>query len=128
MLCYVVDFTVFNVLRAILGEPILPKIVSTVTAATLAFIGNRFWTWRDRSRSGLAREYPIFFLANLVGLGGRLSLDQPQLAGRLLAGTHHERGRQHLRQRGQGGFGIIVPVLGVPAVRIPRCDDLRTVI
>jgi putative flippase GtrA len=65
---YVVDFTIFNILRAFLGEPIVPKIVSTVIAATLAFIGNRFWTWRDRTRSGLAREYPLFFGVNLVGL------------------------------------------------------------
>jgi putative flippase GtrA len=67
--CYLVDITVFNILRVALGEPILPKIISTVIATTLAFVGNRFWTWRDRSRSGLTREYPLFFGVNLVGLG-----------------------------------------------------------
>ena len=67
--CYLVDLTIFNVLRYVLGEPIAPKIISTVIAASLAFVGNRFWTWRDRTRSGLAREYPLFFLVNLVGLG-----------------------------------------------------------
>lgn len=67
--CYLVDIAVFNILRVALGEPIIPKIISTVIATTLAFIGNRFWTWRDRTRSGLAREYPLFFGVNLVGLG-----------------------------------------------------------
>lgn len=68
-LCYCIDIGLFNLLRGPLGEPILPKVISTVVAATAAFIGNRFWTWRHRERSGLAREYPLFFVANLVGLG-----------------------------------------------------------
>ena len=45
------------------------KVVSTVIAATVAFIGNRFWTWRDRARSGLHREYVLYFFFNAVGLG-----------------------------------------------------------
>jgi putative flippase GtrA len=67
--CYLVDISIFNLLRVALGEPIVPKIVSTVIATTLAFLGNRFWTWRDRGRSGLTREYPLFFGVNLIGLG-----------------------------------------------------------
>ena len=38
-------------------------------AATIAFIGNRFWTWRHRERSGLRREYLLYFFFNAVGLG-----------------------------------------------------------
>jgi putative flippase GtrA len=88
-ICYVVDISIFNLLRVILGEPIGPKIISTVIATTLAFLGNRFWTWKDRGHSGpspdgpirprarpsllgllgLTREYPLFFGVNLVGLG-----------------------------------------------------------
>jgi putative flippase GtrA len=37
-------------------------------AATAAFIGNRFWTWRDRERSGLRREYTLYFIFNAIGL------------------------------------------------------------
>jgi putative flippase GtrA len=66
--CYSIDIGIFNLLRVVMGEPIVPKIVSTVVAATVAFAGNRFWTWRHRPHSGLAREYPLFFGANLVGL------------------------------------------------------------
>lgn len=67
---FVVDFVLFNVLAAAGGvEPVTAKIVSTVAAATVAFLGNRFWTWRDRERSNPAREYALFFFFNAVGLG-----------------------------------------------------------
>lgn len=45
------------------------KIVAAVISATAAFIGNRFWTWRHRERSGLAREYGLYFFFNAAGLG-----------------------------------------------------------
>ena len=67
-ICYGIDFTIFNVLLATMHQPIVPKVISTLIATTAAFVGNRFWTWRHRSRSGLAREYPLFFGVNLVGL------------------------------------------------------------
>ena len=50
-------------------ETLTAKTVATVISATLAFIGNRFWTWRHRERSGLAREYGLYFFLNAVGLG-----------------------------------------------------------
>lgn len=65
---YVVDLGFYNLFLAPLGG-ILAKIVSTAIAATCAFIGNRFWTWRDRERSGLRREYLLYFFFNAVGLG-----------------------------------------------------------
>ena len=39
-----------------------------MVSATVAFLGNRFWTWRHRERSGIAREYSLYFLFNVVGL------------------------------------------------------------
>ena len=65
---YVIDLTFFNLFLGPLGG-IGAKIASTVIAATCAFIGNRFWTWRDRERSGLRREYLLYFFFNAVGLG-----------------------------------------------------------
>ena len=50
-------------------EVLLAKTLSTVVAATIAFVGNRFWTWRHRERSGLRREYLLYFFFNAVGLG-----------------------------------------------------------
>ncbi len=64
---YVVDVTLYNLLYHSFGY-FWAKAASTAVAATLAFLGNRFWTWRDRERSGLHREYLLYFGFNLVGL------------------------------------------------------------
>jgi putative flippase GtrA len=67
--CYVVDVAVFNVALVVWKIHWFPALVtSTVVAATLAFIGNRYWTWRDRERTALHREYGLYFGFNLVGL------------------------------------------------------------
>jgi putative flippase GtrA len=65
---YVVDVTVSNLLLASLG-PYWATLISMTVAATVAFVGNRYWTWRDRERTGLHREYLLYFLFNLIGLG-----------------------------------------------------------
>ena len=67
-LAYLVDLGFFNLFLNSFGS-IGAKVASTVIAATAAFIGNRFWTWRDRERSGLHREYLLYFFFNAVGLG-----------------------------------------------------------
>jgi putative flippase GtrA len=49
-------------------KPVTAKFIS-VTAATIAtYLGNRHWTWRHRERSGLHREYALFFILNGIGL------------------------------------------------------------
>jgi putative flippase GtrA len=68
-ICYGIDFAIFNFAEGALGWNWLPAIVvSTTVSASCAFIGNRYWTWRDASRTALHREYGLFFLFNLVGL------------------------------------------------------------
>jgi putative flippase GtrA len=67
---FIIDLTLFNVGREVLElETLTAKTLSTVVATTVAFTGNRFWTWRHRERSGLAREYGLYFFFNAVGLG-----------------------------------------------------------
>ena len=67
---FLVDFALFNYLTSVRGvEELTAKTISTVIAATVAFVGNRFWTWRHRERSNPAREYALFFFFNAVGLG-----------------------------------------------------------
>jgi putative flippase GtrA len=48
--------------------PLTSNTVATVVAATVAFAGNRYWTFRHRAASGLGREYFLFFVLNGVGL------------------------------------------------------------
>jgi putative flippase GtrA len=71
---FVVDVGTFNLLRyhggtgVLYEKPITAKIVSTVLATMVAYLGNRFWTFRHRDRVGYAREYLLFFVLNAVGL------------------------------------------------------------
>ncbi|MFC7548246.1 GtrA family protein [Plantactinospora sp. GCM10030261] len=67
---FVIDLALFNLLVYVLGvEQLAGKTIATVVAATVAFVGNRFWTWRHRERSSMAREYSLYFFFNAVGLG-----------------------------------------------------------
>jgi putative flippase GtrA len=66
---YVLDTTILNLALSAGVNPLLAKTLSTAVAATAAFLGNRYWTWRDRARSGLHREYTLYFVFNVVGLG-----------------------------------------------------------
>ncbi|MEV0715945.1 GtrA family protein [Asanoa sp. NPDC050611] len=69
-IAFLVDLLIFNLLISGAGTPpLVAKTISTVIAATLAFVGNRFWTWRHRERNGLHREYLLYFFFNAVGLG-----------------------------------------------------------
>jgi putative flippase GtrA len=67
--CYVVDVAIFNLCLVVWNIHWFSALVtSTVVAATLAFFGNRYWTWRDRERTALHREYGLYFGFNIVGL------------------------------------------------------------
>jgi putative flippase GtrA len=69
LFAYLVDSGIFAFMLAQDSEPLFAKTVSTVVSATVAFFGNRFWTWRHRARSSLTREYLLYFGFNAAGLG-----------------------------------------------------------
>lgn len=66
---FVVDAGGFNLLmdHGLNHKPLTAKAISMSVAATFAYFANRHWTWRDRTRSGLGREYLLFFVFNLIG-------------------------------------------------------------
>ncbi|GAA4931038.1 GtrA family protein [Actinoplanes utahensis] len=66
---FTVDLVLYTVLLRAGMETLLAKTVSTAVATTIAFLGNRFWTWRDGGHSNMARQYTMFFVLNLIGLG-----------------------------------------------------------
>jgi putative flippase GtrA len=67
---FLVDLALFNYLSSVRHvPPVAAKTISTIIAATLAFLGNRFWTWRHRQGANPARAYALFFFFNAVGLG-----------------------------------------------------------
>ena len=65
---FLVDLGLFNLLLHMTDKPLTSKTVSMVVATTISYAGNRHWTWRTRSRSGLRREYTLFLLLNGIGL------------------------------------------------------------
>jgi putative flippase GtrA len=67
---YVLDVGLFNLLLAegLQHKPLTAKTISTVVAATSSYFMNRHWTWRNRARSGLLREYGLFIVLSGVAL------------------------------------------------------------
>jgi putative flippase GtrA len=67
----IVNFTVFNalVLTVFRDGQLKANVIATVVATTGAYFMNRHWTYRHRPRSAMRREYLLFFLFNLIGLG-----------------------------------------------------------
>ena len=65
---FIVDVGLFNLILHLTDKPLSSKTVSTVAATTVAYLGNRYWTFRKRSRSRVRREYTLFFVLNGLGL------------------------------------------------------------
>jgi putative flippase GtrA len=64
-----VDIGLFNALHFGQGiGPLTSKVISTTVATTSAYFMNRYWSFSHRARTGLAREYTLFFLLNGVAL------------------------------------------------------------
>ncbi len=49
-------------------QPLVAKTISLVAGTTVAYVGNRFWTYRDRPRGRLAREYSLYMALSAVAL------------------------------------------------------------
>ena len=67
---YVIDVAIFNALvtGSLHHRPLTAKAISTAVAATSSYFMNRHWTWRDRARQGLIREYSTFIVLSVVAL------------------------------------------------------------
>jgi putative flippase GtrA len=65
----VVNAGTFNLLMlAMPNKQIYAKIVSTVAATIVAYLGNRYWTYKDREKIDRHREMFFFFLINGVAM------------------------------------------------------------
>lgn len=50
------------------GQPLAAKTLSLVAGTTVAYFGNRFWTYGDRPRGSMAREYTLYMALSSVAL------------------------------------------------------------
>ncbi|MEZ0492813.1 GtrA family protein [Kineococcus sp. TBRC 1896] len=73
---FVTDFGIFNLLRyagpdgvgVLHHKPLTANVISVVTSIVVAWLGNRYWTFRHRRRASAPRELLLFFVMNGVGL------------------------------------------------------------
>jgi putative flippase GtrA len=73
---FVVDVGVFNLLRTTImdpghmhGGPVIAKLISTTLAILVNWLGNRYWTFKDRRRTDVFRESVEFFAVSIAGMG-----------------------------------------------------------
>jgi putative flippase GtrA len=71
---YVVQLGATNLLWGAAGMgPLSGQVVGTLCSIAVAFVGNRFWTFGDRARTGYGRETLLFLVMNGVGLAIQLA-------------------------------------------------------
>ncbi|MCX4515740.1 GtrA family protein [Streptomyces sp. NBC_01619] len=64
-----VNMAVFNLLRHTTEIPIVrTSLLATVIAILFNYVGFRYFTYRDRNKSGRAKELTLFLLFSAVGL------------------------------------------------------------
>ncbi|MEU6020363.1 GtrA family protein [Micromonospora sp. NPDC047134] len=65
-----INYAVFNALAltVFVDGQLKATVVATVVATITSYLMNRHWTYRDRPKSAMQREYALFFLFNGVGL------------------------------------------------------------
>jgi putative flippase GtrA len=60
---------VYDVLHNHLGVgPVTSTTIATIVATAVAYVGNRYWSFRHRARTSILRESVIFFVLNGIGL------------------------------------------------------------
>jgi putative flippase GtrA len=64
-----VNLVVFNVVRHLTDLPVVrASVIATVVAIVFNYIGFRYFTYRDRDKSGRTKELTLFLLFSVVGL------------------------------------------------------------
>jgi len=64
-----VNLGVFNLVRHVTDLPVVrASVIATVVAIIFNYIGFRYFTYRDRDKSGRTKELTLFLLFSVVGL------------------------------------------------------------
>ncbi|MBE1487012.1 GtrA family protein [Plantactinospora soyae] len=72
----VINYAVFNALALTVfaDGQLKANVIATVVAACSSYLLNRHWTYRDRPKSAMRREYFLFFVFNATGLAIELGV------------------------------------------------------
>ncbi len=73
LVAYIVGVGGFNLLvhteRApFASKPITGSVISGIVSIMVSYLGNRHWTWKNRSKRAAHREIALFFFINIIGL------------------------------------------------------------
>ncbi|GAA1665647.1 membrane protein [Citricoccus zhacaiensis] len=68
---FVVDSAIFLWLMhgPMEGSNVKSKIVASVVATIFSYVANRLWTFRHRRQNNLMREFVLFAVMNVIGMG-----------------------------------------------------------
>lgn len=76
IIAYIVDVGVFNLLRLMMPEGEVPwqqlmwaRVIAFVVSTIVAWLGNRYWTFRRHRRTDVVREFFEFAVVAVAGLG-----------------------------------------------------------
>jgi putative flippase GtrA len=58
----------YDLLRTWHVGPVTSTTIATLVATVVSYVANRYWSFRDRERTGVARETVTFFVLNGIGL------------------------------------------------------------
>lgn len=65
-----IDIAMFNLFNQVVGlGPLTSKVLATCISATSAYFMHRHWSFAHRARTGVRREYLLFFALNAIALG-----------------------------------------------------------
>lgn len=69
-IAFIVDISVYNLLRVTLldDKPIGAKVISVIVATLVAWLGSRYWTFKEGRGDSPVREFLTFGLINAGGL------------------------------------------------------------
>ena len=125
-----VNLAVFNLVRHTTDlQVVRASVIATVVAIAFNYVGFRYFTYRDRDKSGRTKELSLFLLFSAVGLvieNGvalrghvRLRLGQPAAVQHLQVPRHRHRDALPV---------LVVPHVGVPGPPGPRGGGERGIV
>jgi putative flippase GtrA len=72
----IINYAVFNALALTIfvNGQLKATVIATIVATITSYLMNRHWTYKDRPKATMRREYTLFFLFNATGLAIELGV------------------------------------------------------